>query len=144
MSDGPFEIKFNNIDWDDFNFRLVKDGVQGLDEMRPAKLDVEWIPGRDQPYYLGAFLGEKHISVSGVIRSSSRAGLHNDLLGLQANVQASLAAGKILYFGDSITDYYLATFDGTFDVRYIGSALTGDAALVTVGFIILEDHRWVE
>ena len=140
MADEEFEIKFNTKDWSDFSFRLVKDGVQGLDEMRPSRLDIEWIPGRDQPYFFGAFLGEKRISVTGIIKANDRADLRDQLILLKANLATSLSEAKRLIFGDSET-YYEAIYDGTFTVRFLGSTLTGNTALVTVGFLIIAD-RW--
>lgn len=140
MADDPFEIKFNGKDWSDYNFRLVKDGVQGADEMRPVRSDIVWIPGRDQPYYFGSFLGEKHMTVTGVVTGDNRSDLRDQLLLLKANLATSLTAAKQLIFGDSAA-YYSAIYDGTFSVKFVGSILTGDTALVTVGFLILSD-RW--
>ncbi|HOT98873.1 MAG TPA: hypothetical protein PKZ83_17255 [bacterium] len=141
MADVPFEIKFNNTDWATFGFRLVKDGVQGLDEMRPSRMDIEWIPGRDQPYYFGAFLGEKRLTVTGVVTADDRSDLRDLLLLLKANLATSLGEAKHLVFGDSAA-YYQAIYDGTFIVQFLGSTLTGNAALVTVGFLIIAD-RWI-
>lgn len=141
MADEPFEIKFDGADWAAFGFKLVKDGVQGLDEMRPSRLDIEWIPGRDQPYYFGAFLGQKQLTVTGVVRAGDRAELRDSLLLLKANLGTSLSEARQLVFGDSAA-YYQAIYDGTFEVKFLGSALTGNAALVTVGFLIIAD-RWV-
>ncbi|HOX87857.1 MAG TPA: hypothetical protein PLY04_17885 [bacterium] len=141
MADEPFEIKFNGTDWATFNFRLVRDGVQGLDEMRPSRMDIEWIPERDQPYYFGSFLGEKRITVTGVVRADDRSDLRDQLLALKANLETSIATAKQLIFGDSV-QYYQAIYDGTFIVKFIGSALTGNTALVTVGFLVIAD-RWV-
>ena len=141
MADEPFEIKFNGTDWATFNFRLVRDGVQGLDEMRPSRMDIEWIPERDQPYYFGSFLGEKRITVTGVVRADDRSDLRDQLLALKANLETSIATAKQLIFGDSV-QFYQAIYDGTFIVKFIGSALTGNTALVTVGFLVIAD-RWV-
>ena len=141
MGDEPFEIKFNGTDWATFSFRLVRDGVQGLDEMRPSRMDIEWIPERDQPYYFGSFLGEKRITVTGVVRADDRSDLRDQLLALKANLETSIATAKQLIFGDSV-QYYQAIYDGTFIVKFIGSALTGNTALVTVGFLVIAD-RWV-
>lgn len=141
MADEPFEIKFNGTDWATFNFRLVRDGVQGLDEMRPSRMDIEWIPERDQPYYFGSFLGEKRITVTGVVAADDRSDLRDQLLALKANLETSIATAKQLIFGDSV-QYYQAIYDGTFIVKFIGSALTGNTALVTVGFLVIAD-RWV-
>ena len=141
MADEPFEIKFNGTDWATFNFRLVRDGVQGLDEMRPSRMDIEWIPERDQPYYFGSFLGEKRITVTGVVAADDRSDLRDQLLLLKANLETSIATAKQLIFGDSV-QYYQAIYDGTFIVKFIGSALTGNTALVTVGFLVIAD-RWV-
>ena len=141
MGDEPFEIKFNGTDWATYGFKLVKDGVQGLDEMRPSRLDIEWIPGRDQPFYFGAFLGEKRLTVTGVVTADDRADLRDTLLLLKANLGTSLTEAKQLIFGDSAA-YYQAIYDGTFTVKFLGSALTGNAALVTAGFLIIAD-RWI-
>ncbi len=141
MGDEPFEIKFNGTDWATYGFKLVKDGVQGLDEMRPSRLDIEWIPGRDQPYYFGAFLGEKRLTVTGVVTAEDRADLRDTLLLLKGNLATSLTEAKHLVFGDSAS-YYQAIYDGTFTVKFLGSALTGNAALVTAGFLIIAD-RWI-
>ncbi len=141
MGDEPFDIKFNGTDWATYKFKLVKDGVQGLDEMRPSRMDIEWIPERDQPFYFGSFLGEKRITVTGVVNADDRSDLRDQLLLLKANLVTSLAAAKQLIFGDSAA-YYEAIYDGTFIVKFIGSALTGDTALVTVGFLVIAD-RWV-
>ncbi len=141
MGDEPFEIKFNGTDWATYGFKLVKDGVQGLDEMRPSRLDIEWIPGRDQPYYFGAFLGEKRLTVTGVVTADDRADLRDTLLLLKANLGASLTEGKHLVLGDSAA-YYQAIYDGTFTVKFLGSALTGNTAVVTAGFLIIAD-RWI-
>ncbi len=141
MADEPFEIKFNGTDWATFNFRLVRDGVQGLDEMRPSRMDIEWIPERDQPYYFGSFLGEKRITVTGVVAADDRSDLRDQLLALKANLETSIATAKQLIFGDSV-QFYQAIYDGTFIVKFIGSALTGNTALVTVGFLVIAD-RWV-
>lgn len=141
MGDEPFEIKFNGADWATFNFRLVRDGVQGLDEMRPSRMDIEWIPERDQPYYFGSFLGEKQITVTGVVNADDRSDLRDQLLALKANLETSIATAKQLIFGDSV-QFYQAIYDGTFIVKFIGSALTGNTALVTVGFLVIAD-RWV-
>ena len=141
MGDEPFEIKFNGTDWAAYGFKLVKDGVQGLDEMRPSRLDIEWIPGRDQPYYFGAFLGEKRLTVTGVVTADDRADLRDTLLLLKANLGASLTEGKHLVLGDSAA-YYQAIYDGTFTVKFLGSALTGNTAVVTAGFLIIAD-RWI-
>lgn len=141
MADEPFEIKFNGTDWAAYKFKLVKDGVQGLDEMRPSRMDIEWIPERDQPYYFGSFLGEKRITVTGVVRADDRSDLRDQLLALKANLVTSLVAAKQLIFGDSAA-YYEAIYDGTFIVKFIGSALTGNTALVTVGFLVIAD-RWM-
>lgn len=141
MGDEPFEIKFNGTDWATFDFKLVRDGVHGLDEMRPSRMDIEWIPGRDQPYYFGSFLGEKRLNVTGVVTADDRSDLRDTLLLLKANLETSLTEAKQLIFGDSVA-YYEAIYDGTFTVKFLGSALTGNAALVTVGFLIIAD-RWV-
>jgi len=141
MGDEPFEIKFNDTDWAAYGFKLVKDGVQGLDEMRPSRLDIEWIPGRDQPYYFGAFLGEKRLTVTGVVTAEDRSALRDTLLLLKGNLATSLTEAKHLVFGDSAA-YYQAIYDGTFTVKFLGSALTGNAALVTAGFLIIAD-RWI-
>ena len=141
MGDEPFEIKFNGTDWATYKFKLVKDGVQGLDEMRPSRIDIEWIPERDQPFYFGSFLGEKRLTVTGVVAADDRSDLRDQLLALKANLETSIATAKQLIFGDSV-QYYQAIYDGTFIVKFIGSALTGDTALVTVGFLVIAD-RWV-
>lgn len=141
MAGEPFEIKFNGTDWAVYNFRLVKDGIQGLDEMRPSRLDIEWIPGRDQPYYFGAFLGEKRITVTGVVAADDRSDLRDQLLLLKTNLGTSLSAARQLIFGDSAA-HYQAIYDGTFTVRFLGSALTGNTALITVGFLVIVD-RWI-
>ena len=141
MGDEPFEIKFNGTDWATYKFKLVKDGVQGLDEMRPSRMDIEWIPERDQPFYFGSFLGEKRLTVTGVVAADDRSDLRDQLLALKANLETSIATAKQLIFGDSV-QYYQAIYDGTFIVKFIGSALTGNTALVTVGFLVIAD-RWV-
>ena len=104
-------------------------------------MDIEWIPERDQPYYFGSFLGEKRITVTGVVRADDRSDLRDQLLALKANLETSIATAKQLIFGDSV-QYYQAIYDGTFIVKFIGSALTGNTALVTVGFLVIAD-RWV-
>ena len=141
MADEPFEIKFNGTDWATFSFRLVRDGVQGLDEMRPSRMDIEWIPERDQPYYFGSFLGEKRIAVTGVVAADDRADLSAQLLLIKYNLAGSVTAARQLIFGDSAA-YYQAIYDGTFIVKFLGSALTGNTALITVGFLVIAD-RWV-
>ncbi len=141
MADDPFEIKFNSVDWATYKFKLVKDGVQGLDEMQPSRPDLMWVPGKDEPYYFGSVLGEKHISVTGVVIGDDRDDLTDQLDLIKANLTASLTEAKQLLFGDSVS-YYTAVFDGTFTVRFIGSALVGNAALLTAGFIMITD-RWL-
>jgi hypothetical protein len=141
MGDEPFEIKFNGTDWASYGFKLVKDGVQGIDEMRQVRQDIVWVPGRDEPYYFGAFLGEKHITVTGLVKATSRANLVSYLGSIKTNLQTSLTAARHLVFGDS-ADYYQAIYDGTFSVQFIGSGLTSTAAIISVGFLITAD-RWV-
>lgn len=135
-----FEIVFAGEDWKNFGFTIVKDGLNGVEQMGDIRLDLEWPPASNTPVYFGSEAGERHISVTGVVEGTSRSDLKTKLEQIKATLADSLTAVQELYFGDQLNVYYEAVYDGTFNVRMIGSALRGTAALITVGFLVFSER----
>ncbi len=135
-----FEIVFAGEDWKNFSFTVVKDGIKGIEQMRDLRLDLEWPPASNTPVFFGSELGEWHITVTGIVKGSSRSDLKTRLEAIKATLADSLTAAQELYFGDQLNLHYDAVFDGTFDIRLLGSALRSSSALLTVGFLVFEER----
>jgi len=135
-----FEIVFAGEDWKNFGFTVVKDGIKGIEQMRDLRLDLEWPPASNTPVFFGSELGEWHITVTGIVKGSSRSDLKTRLESIKATLADSLTAAQELYFGDQLNLHYAAVFDGTFDIRLLGSALRSSSALLTVGFLVFEER----
>jgi len=135
-----FEIVFAGEDWKNFGFTVVKDGIKGIEQMRDLRLDLEWPPASNTPVFFGSELGEWHITVTGIVKGSSRSDLKTRLESIKATLADSLTAAQELYFGDQLNLHYDAVFDGTFDIRLLGSALRSSSALLTVGFLVFEER----
>lgn len=135
-----FEIVFAGEDWKNFGFTVVKDGIKGIEQMRDIRLDIEWPPASNTPVFFGSELGEWHITVTGLVKGSSRSDLKTKLESIKATLADSLTAAQELYFGDQLNLCYDAVYDGTFNVRFLGSAIKGTAALVTVGFLVFAER----
>ncbi len=136
-----FELTFAGDNWSSFGFTIVQGGIQGLDEMFSVRTDLEYLPGSSTPVYFGANLGEKHITVTGVVKGTSRSNLKTKLEQIKDCLYGSLSCEQQLFFGDDYAKHYDAFYDGTFTVRFIGSALHTSAALLTVGFMLIKDRH---
>ena len=135
-----FEIVFAGEDWKNFGFTVVRDGIQGIEQMRDVRLDIEWPPASNTPVFFGSEKGEWHITVTGLVRGSSRSDLKTKLESIKGTLADSLTAAQELYFGDHLNLCYDAVYDGKFDLKFIGSALKTNAALLTVGFLVFDER----
>lgn len=136
-----FEIKFAGENWKDYGFTVVKDGIKGIEQMRDVRLDIEWPPASNTPVFFGSEEGEWHLTVSGLVKGTSRSNLKTKLESIKANLAESLTAPQELCFGDQPSLNYTAVYDGTFNLKYIGPSLTTNIALLTVGFLVFDERE---
>jgi len=135
-----FEIVFAGEDWKNFGFTVVRDGIKGIEQMRDVRLDIEWPPASNTPVIFGSEKGEWHITVTGLVKGSSRSDLKSKLESIKGTLADSLTAAQELYFGDQLNLCYDAVYDGTFSLKFLGSALKTRAALLTVGFLVFDER----
>lgn len=135
-----FEIVFAGEDWKNFGFTVVRDGIKGIEQMRNLRLDMEWPPASNTPVFFGSELGEWHITVTGIVKGTSRSDLKSKLESIKATLADSLTGAQELYLGDQLNLCYDAVYDGTFNIKLLGSALNSRAALLTVGFLVFDER----
>jgi len=138
-----WEVKYDGTDWATYGFKLAPEGIVGRDELPPVRSNLEFVPGKDDPYDFGSDFGEKHIVITGHIIGSNHSDLITKITNLKTDLESNIStyAYATLWFGDeeSTRQAYSAVYDGTFRVRFIGSSLTTNIAQITVGFLVKKD-----
>jgi len=138
-----WEVKYDDVDWATYGFKLAPEGIVGREELPPIRSNLEFVPGKDDPYDFGSDFGSRHIVITGHIIGSSHSDLISKIESLQSDLENNIStySYKTLWFGDeeSSRTGYSAVYDGTFRVRFIGSSLTTNIAQITVGFLTKKD-----
>lgn len=136
-----FEVYFGGYNLASYGFKVAKDGIKGLDEMRDTRIDIEWPPASNAPVFWGSELGERHITITGVVHATTRAYYRIYVNFIKSLLKQSLAEMQLLVFGDDADLWYWAIYDGTFTLKPIGSALKGAAGILTFGLVVFRDRQ---